>query len=81
MGTDEIYVRDKFSAFKTDEEGYNRIVKHYGRTKKISKFQYCCIIAARRVVQWLLLTIWLLLFIFHRLYEIFTEWYEDFVRN
>ena len=81
MGTDEIYVRDKFSAFKIDEEGYNRIVKHYGRTKKISKFQYCCIIAVRRIVQWLLLPIWLLLFIFHRLYEIFTEWYEDFVRN
>lgn len=80
MGSEEIYVRDKFSAFKTDEEGYERIVKHYGSATKISKFQYKCIIAARRVVQWLLLPVWVVLFIFNRLYENFTEWYEDFVR-
>lgn len=30
MGLETVYVRHKFSAFKTDEKGFERIIKYYG---------------------------------------------------
>ena len=80
MDAKTIYVRDKFSAFKTDEAGYERIVKYYGKTKKISKFQYICITTIRRTLQIILFPIWLILFGCTWLFDKFSDWYEDFVR-
>lgn len=79
MGLETVYVRHKFSAFKTDEKGFERIIKYYGDVKRISLFEYKCIIAARRVIEFALLPIWLVLFIFHRLFETFSDWYEDII--
>lgn len=79
MKTEEIYIRDKFVAFKTDKETYDAIIEHYGSAKRISKFQYRFIIALRKVLQYILFPLWALLFFFHILFDKFNEWYEKFL--